>query len=224
MKLKYFIIQLVIFIIIQGCGYVDLKNKNLIEPTFKSEKSMVMVQSVFEFIPSFNVFTTKYGVFFSPEDKIDGTLFKITKKASLFEDIYIINDVKKNEKLYFSNGAPDNFDRKTFKIYNDNTDLAVIYQKFKENYESFKLSYKQTDYDLTVDIKKNVGNTIDSVVLTVASDAGVLFNVFKRQLYFRNNYNMIVNEDLNVFDDSIIASVSVFFDYVLKENGISYKD
>ncbi|HQH31670.1 MAG TPA: hypothetical protein PK900_12380, partial [Spirochaetota bacterium] len=129
-----------------------------------------------------------------------------------------------NEKLYFSNGAPDNFDRKTFKIYNDNTDLAVIYQKFKENYESFKLSYKQTDYDLTVDIKKNVGNTIDSVVLTVASDAGVLFNVFKRQLYFRNNYNMIVNEDLNVFDDSIIASVSVFFDYVLKENGISYKD
>jgi hypothetical protein len=102
--------------------------------------------------------------------------------------------------------------------------LAVISQKFKENYESFKLSYKQTDYDLTVDIKKNVGNTIDSVVLTVASDAGVLFNVFKRQLYFRNNYNMIVNEDLNVFDDSIIASVSVFFDYVLKENGISYKD
>jgi hypothetical protein len=96
MKLKYFIIQLVIFIIIQGCGYVDLKNKNLIEPTFKSEKSMVMVQSVFEFIPSFNVFTTKYGVFFSPEDKIDGTLFKITKKALLFEDIYIINDVKKN--------------------------------------------------------------------------------------------------------------------------------
>lgn len=224
MKLFFFIIQLIVFIIIQGCGYVDLKNKNLIEPTFKSEKKMVMVQSVFEFIPSFNVFTTKYGVYLAPEDKKDGTLFKITKKASLFEDIYIINDVKNSGKLYFSNGEPDSFGRQNFKIYNDITDLAVISQKFKEDYESFKLSYKQTDYDLTVDIKGNVGNSIDSVVLTVASDVGVLFNIFKRQLYFRNNYDMIVNEDLNVFDDSLIVSISVFFDYILKENGISYKD
>lgn len=224
MKLKFFVIQLIVFIIIQGCGYVDLKNKNLIEPNFKSEKNMVMIQSVFEFIPSFNVFTTNYGVFLTPEDKKEGTLFNITKKPSLFEDIYIINAPKKNDKLYFSDGTPDSFDRKTFKIYNDNTDLVVISQKFKENYESFKLSYKQTDYDLTVDVKGNIANTIDSVVLSVSSNAGVLFNVFKRQLYFRNNYNMIINEDLNIFDDSLIVSVSVFFDYILKENGVSYKD
>jgi len=224
MKLNFFVIQLIVFIIIQGCGYVDLKNKNLIKPTFKSERNIVMVQSVFEFIPSFNVFTTNYGVFLTPEDKKEGTLFNITKKASLFEDIYIINDPKKNDKLYFSDGTPDSFGRQTFKIYNDITDLAFISQKFKENYESFKLSYKQADYDLTIDVKGNISNTIDSVVLSVSSDAGVLFNVFKRQLYFRNNYNMIVNEDLNVFDDSLIVSVSVFFDYILKENGISYKD
>ena len=220
---KYFILP-VLLIVLQACGYIELRNKNLIRPKFDNQRSLVINQSPFIFHPFFKVYTTDYGVFLFPEDKKEGTLFDIKKSFHLFEDIFIIKNLKSDDTLFFKQISDDKNDRKQYKIYNNKNDLITIRQKFKQDYETFSLEFENIIYDLTIDYKSRNEEELHSVELTLSEESNIYLKIFKQQYYFKNNYEVYINADFDIFGDSLSVSIGIFLDYILKNEGIFYKD
>ena len=65
---------------------------------------------------------------------------------------------------------------------------------------------------------------LHSTVMTISQGDTIHLKLFKPQQYFKNNIEIFINDDTCAFTDDQSVALSVWFDYILKNIGIAYRE
>ena len=232
---------LAILITLSSCGYVETYKEHLVRPQFERQHSMIVHQSSFNFHPSYKVFTPEYGIFMLPEDKDTGTVYYIRKTYSLFEDKYLIKNAASGNVLTLTDDGQNDKGRDIYTITDPTADCTIVTeQTFSGNYESYKVTVwdnssdssddaAQTAYQVSItfnerDPKSPTARELHSTVMTFSQNGEEVLKFFKQQQYFKNNIEIFINDDNCTLTDDQCVALAVWFDCVLKNIGIAYRD
>jgi hypothetical protein len=222
--MKKYILLLTIISILFGCGFSDIRKEGLARPGFEFQKTYIMEKFPIEIIPTYNVFTTKFAAFQDPRDEKEGTIYKAVKSGSMIENIFNVTDIKNKTKYIMKqeNDSKD-FDKIIYTISLDNKKFCRIEQKYKGNFLTFDVTYKDEKYKLSGKINK-FNDIVYSFVFTIQKDEKNLGYIYKEFYYFKDEYEIILDRNKNPLDDLTYISFTVFADQILKENNHNYKD
>ena len=204
--MKKHIILILIITMLYNCGYIEIKNKNIIKNKFDNQKSINLTQATFSFYPVFYV----------------NDSYKISKKISIYDYLFKIKDLK-NNKLYFVNGTTED-NNTIFFIKEKEQKLCEIKNILKEDYLLCEFIYNDKKYFLTGQKHIINENSVLSINYKITdTDNKEIGYIFKEFYYMKNSYDIIINQDLNNFEDIIYIGLTLFIDTILKENGFFYR-
>lgn len=222
---KLFIILITVLLL--GCSSLEIKNKNLIRPEYKFQKSYVLRQLPADFINYFDVW--KYDPidladYASIKELNEAKLFTAYEKITLVGGDYIIND-KVNKKKYelkqiFSKEIPT--DTVKYEISLDGKVIATIVQPDPIEKMNFNVVYNDKTYTFN-GVIKNLGIDIHSFDFTIAHNTDTMGSIFKQYSAVANNLEIYINRQFKNIEDPIFICLAVFVHQILKENGYQYK-
>jgi hypothetical protein len=224
--MKNLIFILIAFLFL-GCSSLEIKNKNLIRPEYKFQKSYVLRQSPADFINYFDVWKydpIDFADYASIKELNEAKLFTAYEKITLVGGNYIIND-KVNKKKYelkqiFAKEIPK--DTIKYEIFLDDKVIATIIQPDPTEKLNFNLIYNEKTYILT-GVIKNYGIDVHSFEFTISHNTDVIGSIFKQYSAVANNFEIYINRQFRNIEDSIFICLAVFVHHILKENGYQYK-
>ncbi len=203
-----------LIIIFTNCGYIEVKNKNLIKPNFENQKTLILNQNTISFNTSFKVY--EYG-------EENNTLFKITKKSNILTLSYEIKDIK-NKNIYLLEEEENNL----FYIKDkDNKIIGTIKNFYVNEYLNFEFNYNNKDYILTGEKNSLNENTIYYITYKILDKINKNKNlgyIYKQFYYMKNEYDIIINKNFNELNENIFIILTIFIDNILKKNGFFYRN
>ena len=203
-----------IFFLIFNCGYIEIRNKNLIRPTFNNQKTLILKEANVSFYPVFYIYKPE-EIFFSNKENL---LFKISKKISLFDYIFDVKDLK-NNKSFTVTITKENLN---FYIKENEKNILKIETLYREDYLNFKFLYNKKEYFLKGE-QKGVNDIIHSIYYTISRENQNLGYIYKEFYYMKNSYEIIINDDFQDIEDNIFIILNLLIDTILKENGLLFR-
>ncbi len=222
-----FILLILILIIFFSCYSQDIKQQNLKRPVFDFQKTYLLRQLPAEFITNYNVWKNvplNLSVYPDLKTMLNDRYFTARKKFTLDYCRFVIND-KANKKaldLEESETTENNIRLLTYQIKDGKQTICTIKQVEEKDFFNYEISYKNRKYQLSGAIKK-LDNNMHSFEFSVKNQDKILGNIFKEFRYAVNEYEIIINEKYNDFEDSIFICFGIFIDQILKQNGYRYK-
>jgi hypothetical protein len=224
MKFLQLIIIIILAIILFGCGFSDIKTQGLTRPSFPSQKQYVLEKYLFDFMPTFYVWSAKYTTFLDAKDLKDGTLFKVEKKNNFNQNVFLSTDLKKN-KSYFLKEEQSKFagDNKIhYAIYENENKFIETNQLLKGNYLKYELVFENEKY-IFEGKTNNIGDKIISFKFTLKNNDAEYVHIFKEVYYFKDIHEIFINRKFGKFDDLTFITLAAFVDQITKENGYEYR-
>lgn len=218
MRKKYILI-FILSIFIYDCGYIEIKNKNIIRPKFDNQKIITLKQQIVSFYPVFFIYDQKQIALDIPETEKENLLFKISKKFSIEKNIFKIKDLKNNNSYLIEIFKEEN------KIYIKEREniIFTITNLYKNDYLNFKFIYNEKIYYLTGEQKGKNDNIIHSINYNITNKDKKIIYIYKELYYMKNNYEIIINKEVEEIKEKDIILLNIFIDLLLKEEGFCYR-
>jgi len=226
-KRMKFILRVLILIIFFSCYSRDIKQQNLKRPVFDLQKTYLLRQVPAEFITNYNVWkNVPLNLSEYPDLKtmLNDRYFTARKKFKLDYNQFIINDRvnKKSLDLEETEITENNIRMLSYLIKDEKETICTIKQTEEKNFLNYDILYKNRTYQFNGEIKK-LDNNIHSFEFSVKNQDKTLGFIFKEFRYSVNEYEIMINQKYNDFEDSIYICFGIFIDQILKQNGFRYK-
>jgi len=213
------IILFILILIFYNCGYIEIKNKNLIKPHFETQKSLILNQSSISFNTTFKVYEFKENDI----NKKNNILFKITKKNNITDKNYEIKNLKNNDIFIL-----EEIDQNSFYIKDKNNKIiSIIKNLYTNEYLNFEFNYNNKEYLLVGEQNELNNNTIYYITYKILKKRDKNKNlgyIYKQFYYMKNEYDIIINKNLNELNEDIFIILTIFIDDILKKNGFFYRN
>ncbi|MBN2545229.1 MAG: hypothetical protein JXB50_05480 [Spirochaetes bacterium] len=214
-------------IIFFNCFSQEVKQQNLRRPVFDFQKTYLLRQVPAEFITNYNVWkNVPLNLSEYPDLKtmLNDRYFTARKRFTLDYNKFIINDKvnKKTFNLEESETIENNIRLLTYSINDSKETVCTIKQIEEKDFLNYDILYKTRKYQFNGVIKK-LDNNIHSFEFSVKNQDKILGFIFKEFRYSSNEYEIIINQKYNDFEDSYFICFGVFVDQILKQNGYRYK-
>jgi hypothetical protein len=209
-------------ILLIGCSTLEVKNKNLIRPEYKFQKTYVLRQAVGDFINYFDVWENEpvdFSDYADIKEMDDARIFTVVEKITLVGNEYLITDKKNKVKYELKQkiGKDTHKDKTEYEIYLNNNMIVDIIQPDAMEKFDFNVLYNNKTYSLKGMIK-GVNSDIHSFDFTILHNDDVMGTIFKEYSAMTNNYEVIINRQFKNIED-----LAVFVHQILKEKGYQYK-
>jgi hypothetical protein len=207
-----------------GCGYSEVKNQNLLRPAFEIQKTYYSDKSIFEFLPTYYIYSSNPDNFYDLNEKKAGTLFKITKKADFAYNAFVINDLKNKRNVVLKeikNARPGD-ERKNYSVTENDVTLMTISQRMKFDMFKYDLTIDNVKYSLEGKIN-GYNNIVHSFVFNITDDNKTYAYIFREYNYFKNENEIIINRKEKAVGDILYVAACAFIEQILRENGYEYR-
>ena len=230
MKKKILMLFFIIFtsLILKNCIMIKIEDESSIRPTFDFQKTYILKHIPLYFMAYYNVW--KY----EPYSISDFTSIKEFKKSKLFiarqqitltGNNFIIEDRENNKKYKLKEDLFSSKDDKliNYSIYQEDKIIGTINQTDKYNTLLYIFNYKENTYIIQGKLNK-FENSIHSFVFNIKdkNSSITLGSIYKKYLYFKEHYEIIINREYNSIEDPIFICFGVLVDQILKENGYQF--
>lgn len=228
-KTLSFIFIIFISIFLKSCIMMQIDDQNLIKPSFDFQKTYILKHIPLYFMDYYNVW--KY----EPFDVLEFTSVKELKKSKLFfarqqitlvgNNFFIEDNVNKKKYILKQEFFPEKKEDKliNYSIYQDEIIIGTINQLDKYNTLEFHFNYKNNTYIIKGQLNK-IENNIHSFIFNIIEPnlEITLGSIFKKYLYLKNEYEIVINREQNIIEDPLFICFGVFVDQILKENGYQF--
>ena len=214
-----------LFLVFLGCGYSQVRQKNLERPTFKFQDTYILLRAPFEIItPSYTVYSPDYPALWDITDKKSNTLYKINKKISLGENSFVI----KGQDSGISYNLVENYITNTkfkkidYSFYEGNVKKYNIVQEYIDDIFNYLIKREESLYKIEGKANKTFNSTTSFTYQIKNEDNNVVAYIFREYRYFKDEYEIIVNKEIKSFSPAEYVSLAVFIDEIMVRHGYNY--
>lgn len=228
-KKKLFLIYIIIAsFLLKNCIMIKIEDQSLIKPTFDFQKTYILKHIPLYFMAYYNVWKNEPFIateFTTPKELKKSKLFTARQQITLVGNNFFIEDRVNNGKYLLKQELPPTKGYKliNYSIFQNDKIIGTINQSDKNNTFLYILNYKNEPYIIEGKLNK-FEKIIDSFIFNITDkNSGVtLGSIYKKYLYFKNEYEIVINRKYNNIEDPIFVCLGVFVDQMLKENGYQF--
>ncbi len=208
-----------------GCGYSEVRQKNLQRPTFAFQETYTLLRAPFEIgMPSYTVYSPDYPALWDITDKDSNTLYKINKKPSLSENSFVIKDPKSE----YSYNLVENYitNRKFRKIdytfYENKQKKYDVVQEYIDDIFNYSIKKDNNLYKIEGKANKALRSTTSFTYEIKDQNNSTVAYIYREYRYFKDEYEIIVNKEIKSFSPVEYVSLAVFIDEIMVRYGYNY--